>query len=92
MHRAGSHGNSAIPARSCRGWFIGGTAYAIGWLPGTLRMLWRGNRHHWTNAPFRVRDMGGTSGSVSERMTPEQLLRDKLRKIEALFAGAATPG
>ena len=25
-------------------------------------------------------------------MTPEQILRDKLRKIEALFAGAATPG
>jgi hypothetical protein len=25
-------------------------------------------------------------------MTPDQLLRDKLRKIEALFAGAATPG
>ncbi|MDM7947084.1 MAG: hypothetical protein QUV20_12200 [Oceanibaculum nanhaiense] len=25
-------------------------------------------------------------------MTPEQLLRDKLRKIEALFAGAATDG
>jgi hypothetical protein len=25
-------------------------------------------------------------------MTPEHLLRDKLRKIEALFAGAATPG
>ena len=25
-------------------------------------------------------------------MTPEQVLRDKLRKIEALFAGAATPG
>ncbi|MGB8527816.1 MAG: hypothetical protein WCD75_13445, partial [Rhodoplanes sp.] len=25
-------------------------------------------------------------------MTPEHILRDKLRKIEALFAGAATPG
>lgn len=25
-------------------------------------------------------------------MIPEQILRDKLRKIEALFAGAATPG
>lgn len=25
-------------------------------------------------------------------MTPEQILRDKLRKIEALFAGAATAG
>ena len=25
-------------------------------------------------------------------MTPEQVLRDKLRKIEALFAGGATPG
>ena len=25
-------------------------------------------------------------------MTPEQLLREKLRKIEALFAGAATQG
>ena len=25
-------------------------------------------------------------------MTPEQLLREKLRKIEALFAGAATEG
>jgi len=25
-------------------------------------------------------------------MTPEQILRDKLRKIEALFAGAATDG
>jgi hypothetical protein len=25
-------------------------------------------------------------------VTPNQLLRDKLRKIEALFAGAATPG
>ena len=25
-------------------------------------------------------------------MTPDQVLRDKLRKIEALFAGAATPG
>jgi len=25
-------------------------------------------------------------------MTPEQTLRDKLRKIETLFAGAATPG
>jgi len=25
-------------------------------------------------------------------MTPEQILRLKLRKIEALFAGAATPG
>ena len=25
-------------------------------------------------------------------MTPDQILRDKLRKIEALFAGAATPG
>jgi hypothetical protein len=25
-------------------------------------------------------------------MTPEQIIRDKLRKIEALFAGAATPG
>ena len=25
-------------------------------------------------------------------MTPEQMLRDKLRKIEALFAGAATDG
>jgi hypothetical protein len=25
-------------------------------------------------------------------MTPEQILRDKLRKIEALFTGAATPG
>ena len=25
-------------------------------------------------------------------MTPDQLLRDKLRKIEAIFAGAATPG
>lgn len=25
-------------------------------------------------------------------MTPEQMLRDKLRKIEALFAGAATEG
>ena len=25
-------------------------------------------------------------------MTSEQILRDKLRKIEALFAGAATPG
>ncbi|MFN3347383.1 hypothetical protein [Pseudorhodoplanes sp.] len=25
-------------------------------------------------------------------MTPDEILRDKLRKIEALFAGAATPG
>ena len=25
-------------------------------------------------------------------MTPDQILRNKLRKIEALFAGAATPG
>jgi hypothetical protein len=25
-------------------------------------------------------------------MTPEYTLREKLRKIEALFAGAATPG
>jgi hypothetical protein len=25
-------------------------------------------------------------------MTPEHTLREKLRKIEALFAGAATPG
>ena len=25
-------------------------------------------------------------------MTPDNILRDKLRKIEALFAGAATPG
>jgi hypothetical protein len=25
-------------------------------------------------------------------MTPDQILRGKLRKIEALFAGAATPG
>ena len=25
-------------------------------------------------------------------MTPDQILREKLRKIEALFAGAATPG
>ena len=25
-------------------------------------------------------------------MAPEHILRDKLRKIEALFAGAATPG
>ena len=25
-------------------------------------------------------------------MTPEHILRDKLRKIEALFAGAATSG
>ena len=25
-------------------------------------------------------------------MTPDQVLRGKLRKIEALFAGAATPG
>ena len=25
-------------------------------------------------------------------MTPEHILRDKLRKIEALFSGAATPG
>jgi hypothetical protein len=28
----------------------------------------------------------------SRTMTPEQILRDKLRKIEALFAGAATDG
>jgi hypothetical protein len=27
-----------------------------------------------------------------QSMTPEHILRDKLRKIEALFAGAATPG
>jgi hypothetical protein len=34
-----------------------------------------------------------SSHNVSENsMTPEQILRDKLRKIEALFAGAATPG
>jgi hypothetical protein len=25
-------------------------------------------------------------------MTPERIFRDKLRKIEALFAGSATPG
>jgi hypothetical protein len=25
-------------------------------------------------------------------MIPEQILRDKLRRIEALFAGATTPG
>ena len=25
-------------------------------------------------------------------MNPDEILRDKLRKIEALFAGAATPG
>jgi hypothetical protein len=25
-------------------------------------------------------------------MTPDEILRDKLRKIESLFAGAATPG
>ena len=29
---------------------------------------------------------------VSDPMTPEHLLREKLRKIEALFAGAATAG
>jgi len=34
-----------------------------------------------------------SSHNVSENsMTPEQILRVKLRKIEALFAGAATPG
>jgi hypothetical protein len=26
------------------------------------------------------------------KMTPDEILRDKLRKVEALFAGAATPG
>jgi hypothetical protein len=34
----------------------------------------------------------GSEAAVSDRMTPDQILRDKLRKIEALFAGAATPG
>ena len=29
---------------------------------------------------------------MNDRMTPEQILREKLRKIEALFAGAATAG
>jgi hypothetical protein len=29
---------------------------------------------------------------MSNPMTPDEILRDKLRKIEALFAGAATPG
>ena len=29
---------------------------------------------------------------MSSLMTPDEILRDKLRKIEALFAGAATPG
>lgn len=30
--------------------------------------------------------------AVSEAMTPDEILRDKLCKIEALFAGAATAG
>lgn len=30
--------------------------------------------------------------AVSDPITPDENLRDKLRKIEALFAGAATPG
>ena len=29
---------------------------------------------------------------MSKSITPDEILRDKLRKIEALFAGAATPG
>ena len=33
-----------------------------------------------------------SAGEASNPMTPEHILRDKLRKIEALFAGAATPG
>ena len=34
----------------------------------------------------------GVEAAVSDPMTPDEILRDKLRKIEALFAGAATPG
>jgi hypothetical protein len=34
----------------------------------------------------------GSEAAVSNRMTPDEILRDKLRKIEALFAGATTPG
>ena len=33
-----------------------------------------------------------TEAIMSNPMTPDEILRDKLRKIEALFAGAATPG
>ena len=34
----------------------------------------------------------GRGAAASNPKTPEHILRDKLRKIEALFAGAATPG
>jgi hypothetical protein len=34
----------------------------------------------------------GGEVAVSDPMTPEHILREKLRKIEALFAGAATAG
>jgi hypothetical protein len=34
----------------------------------------------------------GVEAIMSNPMTPDEILRGKLRKIEALFAGAATPG
>jgi hypothetical protein len=34
----------------------------------------------------------GQRCSCERSLSPDQVLRDKLRKIEALFAGAATPG
>ena len=41
---------------------------------------------------FRFSPTRPIHGMQEKSTTPEHILRDKLRKIEALFAGAATPG
>jgi hypothetical protein len=51
----------------------------------TLGAQRRGSQYRWPC------DWGGEA-AVSDPMTPEHILREKLRKIEALFAGAATAG
>src|SRR5262245_23722445 len=45
----------------------------------------RKSEHRW---PCHV----GAEAILRNGMTSEHILRDKLRKIEALFAGATTPG
>src|SRR5208282_1228666 len=47
----------------------------------------------WKKGEHRRRTSSGQRCSCEHNlMTPDQVLRGKLRKIEALFAGAATPG